>query len=271
MLFRLTGNLSGEEKDYCRLRDRLWFEYKRKRSSAQFFSESEIFGRPMRFIRFEDFMRLLDEIFGRRIYAFKTSNLRPLILDLGANIGMSILFFKELYPESRIIAFEPDPRIFQVLSHNVKTNGWKDVELHNAAVVEREGEVDFYTSAKGDFSLESSVYGQRIPGAVKHRVKASRLSSFSRNAIDFLKMDIEGSERAVLEELAGSGALPKIKAMAVEYHHHLIPEEDKLASFLKIFEDHGFSYKLSAPFEHPDASEHFQDILVHAWQKQVKL
>ena len=212
-------------------------------------------------------MRVFEEVFGKKIYAFQTANKFPLILDLGANIGISILFFKRNFPEARILAFEPDPRTFEVLQHNVKINGWKNIELHNLAVSDREGEIDFYTDPTGNFSLESSVYGARVPGAVKRRVKAAPLSRFLNHPVDFIKMDIEGSEGLVLKELASSGRLGKIGAMAVEYHHHLLPDEDALASFLKIFEDSGFSYKVFAPFEHPDSGKHFQDILIHSRRK----
>lgn len=266
LLRPLTG-LSAADLEYCCLRDRLWAQYKKSRFFSRYFSEVEIFNQSIRFIRFEDFMRVLEEVFGKRIYAFKTESKRPLILDLGANIGMSILFFKRIWPESRILAFEPDPRTFEVLQHNVKTNAWKNVELHNFALSGQEGETYFYTDPTGNFSLESSVYGSRVPGAVKHRVKTAPLSRFLGQTVDFVKMDIEGSEGEVLQELASSGSLSRIKAMAIEYHHHLVPEEDKLAAFLKILEGDEFGYKVFSPFEHPDAGKHFQDILIHAWKK----
>ena len=213
-------------------------------------------------------MRLVDEIFGKKIYSFESQNKTPLILDLGANIGVGILFFKKIWPEARIIAFEPDPRTFEILQNNVKTNDWKNVELHNLAVSDREGEMDFYTDPSGKFSLESSAFGSRVPGGVKHRVKTVPLSRFLSQPVDFIKMDIEGSEGLVLEELTSSGALRNVKAMAVEYHHHLVPGEDKLASFLKVFEDHGFGYSIAAPFHQADAGNHFQDILIHARKKE---
>ncbi len=262
LLLPLAG-IGAEGLEYCRMRDRLWALYKKNRR----LSHAEVFGHSMRFLRFEDFMRLLDEIFGRKIYSFKTADHRPLIFDLGANIGMSILFFKRLFPEARIIAFEPDPRTFEVLQSNVQANGWKNVELHPLALAGREGEIDFFTDTGNRSSLVASVYGHRVSGTVKQRVKAAPLSKFLGQPADFVKIDIEGSEAEVFQELASSGSLAKIKSLAVEYHHHLVPEEDKLASFLKIFEDHGFGYSISAPFQHPDSGKHFQDILIHAWQK----
>ena len=56
---------------------------------------------------------LFKEIFLSNEYYFDTSKSDPKIIDCGANIGMSILFFKKLYPTSSIIAFEPNPYAFQ--------------------------------------------------------------------------------------------------------------------------------------------------------------
>ena len=42
-------------------------------------------------------------------YMFEADNDFPFIIDCGSNIGVGILFFKILYPQARIIAFEPDP------------------------------------------------------------------------------------------------------------------------------------------------------------------
>ncbi|NJM78804.1 MAG: FkbM family methyltransferase [Flavobacterium sp.] len=56
------------------------------------------------------------------------------MLDIGANIGLSILFFKELYPKAELIAFEADPKIFGYLENNVHGNGYEDVTLINKAV-----------------------------------------------------------------------------------------------------------------------------------------
>jgi hypothetical protein len=56
------------------------------------------------------FLYLFEEIFAKASYLFHSDTDRP--LDCGSNIGMSVLFFKKLYPAARITAFEPDPRTY---------------------------------------------------------------------------------------------------------------------------------------------------------------
>lgn len=264
------ADISPQHQDYNRMRDRLWMQYKFSRLFGRALTHAEIWGCRMRFVQFPALMRLAEEILGYRIYAFQTEAKRPFIIDLGANIGMSILFFKKMFPESRILAFEPDALNFEILSENVRANGWKDVELHNVALAGVEGEIDFFTDPAGNASLESGVYARHLPGAIKQRVKAVSLSAFVKEPVDFMKMDIEGSEEPVLQELAASGVLGNIKRMAVEYHHHLIIFEDRLSKFLGILEGHDFGYALASPFWGSHTPSGVQDILICAYSKVTK-
>lgn len=66
---------------------------------------------------------LFREIFIEPSYFFRTERPHPLIVDCGSNIGMSVIFFKLLYPDARVLAFEPDPAPFELLEQNIRTNG----------------------------------------------------------------------------------------------------------------------------------------------------
>ena len=68
---------------------------------------------------------------------------------------VSILFFKKLYPQAKIIAFEPNLETFKLLELNIKQNDLRDVDLVNAAVSDRTGEIDFYIT-KEDFVTEGN-------------------------------------------------------------------------------------------------------------------
>ena len=43
-----------------------------------------------------------------------------MIIDCGANIGISLIYLKMVLPQSKIIAFEPDPFLFDYLTRNIK-------------------------------------------------------------------------------------------------------------------------------------------------------
>ena len=89
-----------------------------------------------------NFYILYKDIFVHRIYHFEAQRPDPLILDCGSNIGMSILYFKHVYPKARIIGFEPDLAIFPYLEENVVCNGLKDLQLVQAAFGGAEGHTD---------------------------------------------------------------------------------------------------------------------------------
>src|SRR5260370_28727380 len=66
-------------------------------------------GYDVSFLGAEELRSLYREIFLARAYFFRSEASSPLIFDCGSNIGLSILFFKHLYPNCRIVSFEPDP------------------------------------------------------------------------------------------------------------------------------------------------------------------
>jgi hypothetical protein len=81
---------------------------------------------------------------------------------------------------------------------------------------------------------------------------------------DLLKMDVEGTEMDVMRELAASGALMNVRAMVMEYHHH-IGKEDNLSMMLRLLEDHSYGYDVEARL--PAKPGDFQDVLLRAHRK----
>jgi FkbM family methyltransferase len=235
-------------------------------------SEEKVLGATMKLADYGTFLGLISEIFFQRIYSFRSSSASPLIFDAGSNIGMSILFFKRLYPRSRVIGFEPDPQTFELLQANVQRNRWQNVELHNRALHTSEGEINFYTDADRIASGKMSTVRERFPDSANRTVrcqsvKTVRLSTFIHEEIDLLKMDVEGAEIAVVAELAESGRLRLIKEMFIEYHHHLKVDEDSLSRMLRPLEENGFGYQISSPSDLPWARKSVQPMLIYAYRQ----
>ena len=206
---------------------------------------------------------LFEEIFLEQEYFFETSEDSPIILDCGANIGMSVLYFKWLYPNSRIMAFEPNPNSFKLLEKNILENVLKDVEYFNIGLFDKEAKIPFYI----DNNL-STLIGSINPergGNRKLEVPAEKLSQYidAFGEVDLVKMDVEGAEENILNDLVESGSLGKVKEYIIEYHHNLGPANSSLSNFLKEFEKHGYSYNLGANFKRTHA---FQDIKIHFYK-----
>jgi FkbM family methyltransferase len=227
-----------------------------------------IVGFKMRFLDYGILCYLYNEIFLGNEYFFTAENDNPYIIDCGSNIGMSIFYFKMLYPHSRILAFEPGEETFVCLEENVKNNNLlNSVQVHKAALLNREGTVEFFYDPSKLSSLVMSTKQERLP---KHRrsVEATLLSKHIDEEVDFLKIDIEGVELEVIEELSNSGKLSYVKQMIIEYHHHIIRESDDFSRMLSILEDSGFGYQIESHLRRPLKREQFQDILVYAYRKK---
>jgi FkbM family methyltransferase len=217
------------------------------------------------------FKELFREIFVDGIYFFECETERPTIVDCGSNIGISVIFFKLLYPSARIIAFEPDPYTFEILKENVSKNGLTDVELHQCALTNEEGTTTFFRPVDTTTSsLRMNVLGAASGNISQIEVPARRLSSFVEGrSVDLLKVDVEGAENGILADMASSGTLQNVKRVLLEYHHHLQPDRDDLSWFLGTFEKAGFGYQFKARGPSWPSERVFQEMMIYCYRKQA--
>ncbi|MGH9410587.1 MAG: FkbM family methyltransferase [Vicinamibacterales bacterium] len=181
---------------------------------------------------------LLHELFVNLAYGFDVTSAAPRIVDCGANIGMSILFFKLWAPDATIVAIEPDVAAFRYLQDLVTLNGLRNVELINAAIARQRGFAAFYTTSGDAASIASSLQSG-WGGAGQTTVRTLPLSDLIDAPIDFLKLDIEGSEYEAIDDMESSGRLSSIHAMAVECHD-LTADDGPRLRLLKQLEHAGF-------------------------------
>ncbi len=215
---------------------------------------------------------LHNEIFVKLAYYFRAGRPDPYIVDGGSNIGMSVLFFKALYPRARVLAFEPAEPAHDLLVRNVEANELRGVDVHRAALGRVDGDVPFFEDADDPSTFRMSTRRERISGR-ETSVRQRRLSEFLTEDIDLVKLDVEGSEDEVLEDLVDSGTISRVGQLVVEYHHHLDGERDFLDAFLERLRGQGFRYQLSAHERLADRAQlapTFQDVLVHAFRTQVR-
>lgn len=182
------------------------------------------------------------EIFQKRIYDFKTSVPRPYIIDCGANIGLSVIFFRRICPDADVLAFEPERRIFGYLKGNLEKNGIGGVELVQKAVWKEITSLSFINEgADANRIQQNSGDAQE---ANTYPVETVRLSEYLDREVDFLKIDIEGAETEVMREIAPR--LHMVKRLFIEYHY-LSMGVQELSDILGILERSGFSYYIDVP------------------------
>jgi FkbM family methyltransferase len=204
-------------------------------------TEKEFLGKKLYIHDIASFNLCSAELFQQEMYKFKASRPNPCIIDCGANLGMSIIYFKQLYPEASIIAFEADEYIFNFLEKNIKSFEYKDVELINKAVWNCDDTLSFLVEGGAGGRLEK----QKTSGTYK-KVPCTSLKKYLINQkVDFLKIDIEGAEYEVLKDI--ESVLNNVDAIFIEYHS--FPDrKQNLHEILKIVQDTGFKYHIKEAY-----------------------
>lgn len=198
---------------------------------------------------------------------FTPSHDRPLIIDCGANIGVSVLEWKTRWPGSQVICFEPDPFAFAVLHQNIERNDVPGVRCIQAAIADFDGRTELFGEIRigGDARGNSidPAWGQRDRSDVVE-VPCRRLAPFlTKDRVDFLKMDIEGAEQSVLIDSAGE--LESVEAIYVEVHQtDRSRDRNSSQAIAKLLVDAGFSIENEPRYAHHALPPHLDP-----WQKQA--
>lgn len=171
-----------------------------------------------------------------------------IIYDIGANIGQSLIWFKRIYPDAKIIALEPDPSAYENLSFNVRLNKFHDVVTINKGVASRNGNLKFFidsVSGGRRSSFERSFVGSTFKGITK-TIEVTTLNHLIGvyGKPDIIKIDVEGLEEDVLRgitDIEGIIFLIEIRSSTSSYVFDLFKDDfniylvDKIVS--KVFSE----------------------------------
>lgn len=137
------------------------------------------------------------------------------VLDLGANIGLTVAHLAELFPRARVVGVELDPANAALARRNVAP--WSArCSVIDGAVWPEDGELEYHGWSANTSSFR--VTDDEDSTAVVRHARAVSLSSLveEAGAVDYVKMDIEGAEARVLTE--GTGWAPAVRTIKVEVH-----------------------------------------------------
>lgn len=158
------------------------------------------------------------------LYAkIKSVGSSPLIVDLGANIGLASKYFDLIYPDSRILAVEPDKGNCEIAEKNLPSHA----VLHCAAISSRQGSGQLIATGRNvGFRVEKDVEG-KVPF-----ITVQSLLDESIGYVPFIiKIDIEGFESDLFSE--NTEWMDLFPVVLIELHDWMLPGKTVTQNFLR--------------------------------------
>lgn len=175
---------------------------------------------------------ILNEIFIRSDYDFTTAS-KAVIIDIGANIGITSLFFSQFDFVEKIYAFEPVKDTYEQAEYNFSLNS----KMHKVASIKNIGlgkssrkEIFLFDKLwKGNAGfrgLESPSYMQNKSATQREvqiedaSIELEAIITANPDRKIIIKMDCEGGEYEIIEGLYASGMIQSIDVLLLEWHDH---------------------------------------------------
>jgi len=154
------------------------------------------------------------------------------IIDLGSNVGATVVKFHAQYPDAQIIAVEPDPSNFESLQLNTESFRDKVTLYQHAIHAEHDKVIQFFIGTSKHWS--SSIYSRSNTGSaveVRTITLAEIVRGHDLSQVDILKFDVEGAEYLLFKDCP---VLEKLRYVTGEVHEELMPITEK--EFLELFQ-----------------------------------
>lgn len=162
---------------------------------------------------------IMAEVYKDRVYdPFLMGKSNLTIFDIGGNIGITANYFSDF---GKVYSFEPSKEHFSCLSKMVEFNGLQDKIIPvNKAVYIKDGKLPFFHNPNRTmYSLHSAVYDGK---SEVEEVDCVALDTFINENkiehIDFMKLDVEGSETEIISSSSFKNISDKIDTIVAEVH-----------------------------------------------------
>lgn len=161
-----------------------------------------------------------EQIFIRGDYDIKIDFEPQLIIDGGAYIGLSAVYFMNRFPNAIIVAVEPSKSNFEMLKRN--TYNYKNIKLYNAGLWSEIRTLSIKDEGLGEWGFLVKEIKNKTDDLVDGITIDEILNKSGFSLIDILKLDIEGSEVELFSKNYDNW-LGKVKLLLIELHESIRP------------------------------------------------
>ena len=161
-----------------------------------------------------DDTKLFKQLMIHQEYEFPSPIEPEFIIDAGANIGLSSVFFAQKFPSATIIAIEAQKDNYALLSAN--TRNYPNISCVNAGLWYKSATLEVTDTAVGTTGFMVNETSPDNPAGFKALSTEDIMKMNNRSSIDLFKIDIEGAEKEVLS--GNPGWLSKTKVIIIELH-----------------------------------------------------
>lgn len=139
------------------------------------------------------------------------------IFDLGANIGLTSRYFANTYPEATIISIEPESTNYKTLQKNI--SGFENIHSFNCGIWDKSCFLKIVDSTTEKWAFQVVESEEETP--IRAVSIDELMNQYNFDYIDILKIDIEGSEKQIFEQVGEW--ITKVSTIMIELHDRFIP------------------------------------------------
>lgn len=182
---------------------------------------------------------VFENIFAEKQYKVSFSFKPKIILDIGANIGLTSIYFKNRYPTASIWAIEPDKSNFDLLIKN--TEKYPDIQCLNLAVWNRNTQLQVVDTGSGHWGFTTRECEGDGDNVIAAKPIGQLIRELGLSHVDILKIDIEGAEKQIFTE-GFHEWLSRVNTLIIELHDSNV--EGCSSTFFRALADYRFSLRL---------------------------
>jgi len=142
-----------------------------------------------------------------------------IIVDCGANIGLSAIFFSLKFPNAKIFAIEPDKENYNLMLKNIEN--YPNIIPINKGIWNKNTYLETFSETNSNWDIVVNETSQQTSSSISAITIQDLIKQYSLSSIDILKIDIEGAERKIFDANNDLLWLNKTKLIVIELHDNM--------------------------------------------------